>query len=108
MMIDAQIERMRRNVETFSARVGALESSLATFHRMRRAVPPAMLPSGPLSTREIAILRLIATGSDNGNIATTMHFALGTIKLHVREILEKLEVSNRTEAAAEGVRRGLI
>jgi two-component system NarL family response regulator len=108
MLIEAEVQRMQHNVERFADRVGALESSLATFERLRQRLPVAVVDSQVLNARELAILRLISTGSDNGNIATTLHFALGTIKLHVRDILEKLDVSTRTEAAVQGVRRNLI
>jgi DNA-binding NarL/FixJ family response regulator len=82
--------------------------SSAAFRRLCRPLPVRPELSAVLSLRELAILRLIATGDDNGHIAASMNFGLGTIKLHVREILEKLHVSNRTEAAVQGVRRGLI
>jgi DNA-binding NarL/FixJ family response regulator len=108
MRIAAELERMQDNVATFADRVSALESSVATLRRLRSAPPPAVQPAGPLSVRELAILRLIAAGDDNGEIAESMHFGLGTIKLHVRQILEKLEVTSRTEAAVQGVLRGLI
>jgi len=107
MLNYSQVERMHRNVETFADRIRDFESSLTTFQSRRRplSAKPAV---GPLNGRELAILRLIARGDDNGDIARSMHFALGTIKLHVRDILEKLDVSSRTEAAVQGVRRGLI
>jgi DNA-binding NarL/FixJ family response regulator len=108
MLNEAEILRMRQNVETFGDRVRDFETSLATFHRLRSHRPAAPRPAGPLNVRELAILRQIASGDDNGHIAASMHFALGTIKLHVREILEKLDVTSRTEAAVQGVRRGLI
>jgi DNA-binding NarL/FixJ family response regulator len=108
MPIESEIQRMQTNVEQFVNRVNALESSLATFRTLRRPLPATPKPAGPLTARELAILRLIASGDDNGQIAARMNFALGTIKLHVREILQKLEVSSRTEAAVEAVRRGLI
>jgi len=108
MLNEAEIHRLRRNVETLADRVHDFEESFATFHRLRRRPPTAPNAESPLSVRELAILRLIATGDDNGHIAATMNFGLGTIKLHVREILEKLHVSSRTEAAVQGVRRGLI
>ena len=108
MLDDAQIVRMQQNVETLADRVRAFESSLSTFRSLRRSLSPASVPSDRLTVRELAILRLIAKGKDNADIAAMMNFGLGTIKLHVREILEKLEVSGRTEAAVQGVRRGLI
>lgn len=108
MVNESEIRRMERNFQTFAQRVRAFESSVAAFHRLRKSRSAASRTASPLNLRELAILRLIATGDDNGDIAASMHFGLGTIKLHVREILEKLEVTSRTEAAVQGVRRGLI
>jgi len=108
MLNEAEIHRLQRNVEALAGRVHDFEASVATFRRLRHPLPATPDAVAQLNLRELAILRLIATGDDNGQIAATMHFGLGTIKLHVREILEKLRVSSRTEAAVQGVRRGLI
>ncbi|HTD33025.1 MAG TPA: LuxR C-terminal-related transcriptional regulator [Candidatus Elarobacter sp.] len=108
MLSEAEIQRLQRNVETLADRVHDFEQSVATYRSLHRRRPAAPAADGPLNVRELAILRLIATGDDNGHIAATMNFGLGTIKLHVREILEKLQVSSRTEAAVQAVRRGLI
>ncbi len=62
----------------------------------------------PLTSREYDILRLIAAGRENAEIAVELHFALGTIKVHVRDILAKLGSSSRTEAAVRAVRLRLI
>jgi len=108
MINEAEIQRLQRNVEALADRVHDFEESMATFRRLRYPKRPTPDGTTPLSAREVAILRLIAGGDDNGHIAASMNFGLGTIKLHVREILEKLHVSSRTEAAVQGVRRGLI
>jgi two-component system, NarL family, response regulator LiaR len=62
----------------------------------------------PLSARETEILRLIADGSGNAEIAEQLHIGLGTVKGHVRDILEKLSASDRTQAAVVALRRGYI
>ena len=108
MFNHTEIRRLQENVDVFERRARAFKSSVATFRRLRGSRAAAPHVAGPLTVRELAILRLIATGDDNGDIATSMNFGLGTIKLHVREILEKLDVTSRTEAAVQGVRRGLI
>lgn len=61
-----------------------------------------------LTGREADILRLIADGLGNDAIAVQLHFGVGTIKVHVRDILGKLHAANRAEAAARGIRAGLI
>jgi DNA-binding NarL/FixJ family response regulator len=60
-----------------------------------------------LSDRERAVLRLIADGRDNTAIGADMHISPATVKNHVTNILAKLQVSNRVEAAVYAVRNGL-
>jgi DNA-binding NarL/FixJ family response regulator len=107
-MIDGgELLRMRDNLARFERRARAFTDALDAF-RSRTAPAPARPRELALTPREVEILRLIAAGRDNAQIATELHFGLGTIKLHVREILGKLNVSSRTEAAVEAVRRRLI
>ena len=54
----------------------------------------------PLSERELEVLRLIATGLTNQEIAGTLVVALGTVKAHTASIYSKLNVHNRTQAVA--------
>jgi DNA-binding CsgD family transcriptional regulator len=61
-----------------------------------------------LSARELEVLRLLAGGSSNKEIARTLGISSHTVKFHVAAILEKLHASTRTEAAIEGVRLGLL
>lgn len=62
----------------------------------------------PLSPRELEILRLIALGLSNREIAERLCLALDTIKGHNRILFEKLRVQRRTEAVARGQALGLI
>jgi len=62
----------------------------------------------PLSGREVDVLRLVAKGFGNREIAKTLNIAEVTVKLHVSHILEKLEVNDRTQAATVALRRGII
>jgi NarL family two-component system response regulator LiaR len=62
----------------------------------------------PLSPRETEILRMIAEGRGNAEIASTLYIGLGTVKGHIRDILEKLAASDRTQAAVTALRRGII
>jgi two-component system, NarL family, response regulator len=64
--------------------------------------------SAELSPRELEVLRLIIKGLTNPDICTALGISLGTAKAHLRNILAKLQVSDRTEAAAEAYRRGLV
>jgi two-component system NarL family response regulator len=60
-----------------------------------------------LTAREQEILKLVAQGFGNKEIATTLHISENTVKTHMRHILEKLNLSNRAEAAAYAVRAEL-
>ncbi len=62
----------------------------------------------PLSVRETQILRLISDGMSNVEIAQHVYLSLGTIKGHIRDILDKLSAADRTQAAVTALRRGLI
>jgi len=61
-----------------------------------------------LSEREIEVLRLIAQGLTNQEIADQLVISLNTVKTHVKNILGRLQVSNRTQAAARAREQGLI
>jgi DNA-binding NarL/FixJ family response regulator len=62
----------------------------------------------PLTPRETEILRMIAEGHGNAEIATSLYIGLGTVKGHIRDILEKLAAADRTQAAVKALRRGII
>jgi DNA-binding NarL/FixJ family response regulator len=64
--------------------------------------------SSPLTPRETEVLRLAAGGAGNTEIAERLHIGLGTVKNHIRDILEKMAASDRTQAAVEALRRGYI
>jgi DNA-binding NarL/FixJ family response regulator len=61
----------------------------------------------PLSERELEILRLVAAGCDNDEIAERLFLSPRTVKNHVSSILAKLEMDNRVQAAVYAVRRGI-
>jgi two-component system, NarL family, response regulator LiaR len=62
----------------------------------------------PLTPRETEILQLISDGRANAEIAETLHIGLGTVKGHIRDILEKLSAADRTQAAVTALRKGYI
>lgn len=62
----------------------------------------------PLSQREIEVLRLMAEGRSNHEIAASLVIALSTVKSHINNIFSKLGVASRTQAVARGRRLGLI
>ena len=83
---------------------------LAEFNRLERsATPPPPPPlAEPLSERELEILRLVAAGDSNKEIAAALYITEGTVKNHVTNILGKLDARDRTQAALRGRELGLI
>jgi DNA-binding NarL/FixJ family response regulator len=69
---------------------------------------PNDVRSSPLTLRETEIVRLISDGHANAEIAEALHIGLGTVKGHIRDILEKLSASDRTQAAVVALRKGYI
>jgi DNA-binding NarL/FixJ family response regulator len=61
-----------------------------------------------LSEREIQVLKLIANGKDNAMIAAELHISPKTVKNHISNILMKLQIDNRIQAAVYAVRSGLV
>jgi DNA-binding NarL/FixJ family response regulator len=72
------------------------------------ALLAARVSHRPLTGRELEILRLVARGLGNKEIAAALNIAEVTVKLHVSHVLEKLGVRDRTEAATAALQRGLI
>lgn len=70
--------------------------------------PPAPPAGGALSPRELDILRGIAHGDSNKQIARDLGIAETTVKIHVQHILRKLDVSSRVQVAVIAIERGLI
>ena len=66
------------------------------------------LRSPDLTPRELEVLRLIAAGNSNKAIASCLTIEVGTVKLHVGKILDKLNARDRTEAATRAVQSGLV
>lgn len=92
--------------------VHAGEPSLApTIARklMRELQQPPDLPlaENPLSEREVQVLRLVAQGLSNREIADRLVVSERTVRAHVSNILNKLHLANRTQAALYAIREGL-
>ena len=61
-----------------------------------------------LSERELDVLKLIAAGNDNAMIAAQLHISPKTVKNHISNILMKLQIENRIQAAVYAVRSGIV
>jgi DNA-binding NarL/FixJ family response regulator len=86
------------------ARASALLQPLAQPARGRKRESPV----AGLSEREMQVLRLIAAGKTNQEIADVLCRSPNTVAIHVRNILGKTQAANRAEAAAFAVRHGLL
>jgi two-component system nitrate/nitrite response regulator NarL len=61
-----------------------------------------------LTSREMDVLHLVAKGATNPQIASQLNITVNTVKVHLRNILSKLNVENRTQAATLAIERGLV
>jgi len=86
------------------AKVGELRR-VATTMANRATVSD---PDIPLTARELQVLRHMALGLSNKEIAQSLTISVETVKEHVQNILRKLSVSDRTQAAVWAVRRGIV
>lgn len=82
---------------------------VAEFNRLSQPRTPASLKLvEPLSQRECEVLRQLAGGKSNKEIAATLHLAEGTVKNHMTNVLGKLGVMDRTQAALKARELGVI
>jgi DNA-binding NarL/FixJ family response regulator len=92
-----------------------LVETIRKVHSGKKHIPPEIaaqlaehLSDESLSPREVDVLQRIAGGNRNSDIATLLFISEETVKGHVKHIMEKLGASDRTEAVAIGIRRGII
>jgi two-component system, NarL family, response regulator LiaR len=74
----------------------------------RGSAPPSRELANILSERELDVLRLVASGLSNTDIAQKLFLSEGTVRNYVSAILNKLEVADRTQAAVLALRAGLV
>jgi LuxR family transcriptional regulator, maltose regulon positive regulatory protein len=87
----------------------AFESETARTAVNERPRAPAVSPLiEPLSERELEVLRLLAAGKPNQEIAADLYVSLSTVKKHVTHVLEKLGATNRTQATARARELGVL
>jgi DNA-binding NarL/FixJ family response regulator len=113
LLKDASIQALMQGIQA-----AAVGESLISPHiagkvlqhvRATTAAPEAAATiRAELSDREIEVLKLIANGKDNGTIARDLHISPKTVKNHISNILMKLQIENRIQAAVYAVRSGIV
>ncbi len=92
-----------------------LESAIRKVHGGARLIPgsvaerlAARMSSSELTSRELQVLRQIVDGKSNKEIANVLSISEATVKSHINNILSKLGVSDRTQAATRALQRGIV
>jgi DNA-binding NarL/FixJ family response regulator len=105
LLKDTQADELRRAIRAAAA--GQVQLSPQAAARLMREVKAPESPEA-LTERETEVLRLLAHGASNKEIAQTLTIGEKTVKTHVSNILAKLGVPSRTQAALYAVRIGLV
>jgi DNA-binding NarL/FixJ family response regulator len=94
---------------------GELVEAIRQVHAGKKRIPPAVaaqlaehVSDEALTPREIEVLRHIAQGNRNKDIGERLFISEETVKVHVKHVMDKLGASDRTEAVAIAIRRGII
>src|SRR5258707_1821494 len=94
---------------------GELEGAIRKVHAGSRRIPAQVaerlaerMGSSDLTGREIEVLQEIVAGNSNKTIAHRLNITEATVKSHINNILSKLGVSDRTQAATTALQRGLV
>jgi DNA-binding NarL/FixJ family response regulator len=92
-----------------------LVEGIRQVHAGKKRIPPQLaaqlaehMSDEALTTREIEVLRQIAEGNRNRDIGEKLFITEETVKVHIKHIMEKLGASDRTQAIAIAIRRGII
>ena len=109
---DSSIEELMRGINAASVGESLISPPIAAkvLQRMRAVTLDQGAASlrAELSERELDVLRLIANGKDNSEIAEALHISPKTVKNHISNILMKLQIDNRIQAAVYAVRSGIV
>jgi two-component system, NarL family, response regulator LiaR len=110
LLKDASIAEIAEAVRAAAAGQSHLSSKAAgaLVGHLRETRQAAVAGEAALSERELEVLRLMADGRDNAEIAEALVISAGTVKSHVSSVLTKLGVESRIQAAIYAARRGLV
>jgi two-component system, NarL family, response regulator LiaR len=113
LLKDSSIQDLMRGISAAALGESLISPQIATkVLRELRAARPASKAAERVRTqlteRELEVLRLIANGKDNARIAADLHISSKTVKNHISNILMKLQIENRIQAAVYAVRSGIV
>ncbi len=107
LLKDASAQELSRAIEAAARGQPQLHPTVAARLMEQVSAPPAAEPATELTPRELEVLRLIARGMSNKEIARELVTSERTIKGHVSNVLSKLGLADRTQAALYAVREGI-
>jgi two-component system NarL family response regulator len=94
--------------EEFIKAIRAVANGESYLHNVVASRLAERLRRPDLTVRELEVLRLIVAGNSNKEIAAALSIEVGTVKLHVGKVLEKLQAADRTEAATMAIQAGIV
>ena len=113
LLKDSSIQELMRGIEAAGSGESIVSPAIASkmLQRIRASSSQPEIERtirSELSEREIEVLKLIANGKDNAMIAAELHISPKTVKNHISNILMKLQIDNRIQAAVYAVRSGIV
>jgi DNA-binding NarL/FixJ family response regulator len=113
LLKDSSIHDLIRGINAAAIGESLISPHIAgkVLQRVRASTPSSIDAEtirSELSDREIEVLKLIANGKDNALIAAELHISPKTVKNHISNILMKLQIENRIQAAVYAVRSGIV
>jgi DNA-binding NarL/FixJ family response regulator len=113
LLKDSSIHDLIRGINSAAIGESLISPHIAgkVLQRVRASTPSSIDAAtirSELSDREIQVLKLIANGKDNALIAAELHISPKTVKNHISNILMKLQIENRIQAAVYAVRSGIV
>jgi DNA-binding NarL/FixJ family response regulator len=113
LLKDASIQELMRGIQAAALGESLISPHIASkvLQRVRASTTSPSIAEtirSELSDREIEVLKLIANGKDNAQIAGELHISPKTVKNHISNILMKLQIENRIQAAVYAVRSGIV
>jgi DNA-binding NarL/FixJ family response regulator len=113
LLKDSSIQELMAGIRAAAMGESLISPTIASkvLQRLRASSTQPEIEStirAELSDREIEVLKLIANGKDNAMIAAELHISPKTVKNHISNILMKLQIDNRIQAAVYAVRSGIV